>query len=202
LTSRSPSTVSRLLEESAAGSHRALEDLMPLVYRELRLIARRYLRAERRDHTLQPTALVHEAFLRLVGHERAVWKGRGHFLAVAAQAMRRILVDHARRHRADKRGGGAEVLQVEGLEDLAVAPDVDLVGLDEAMTRLEQLDPRAARVVEQRYFAGSSVEETAEALGVAEITVMRDWKMARAWLQRELSGGAGEKNEPGSADGS
>jgi RNA polymerase sigma-70 factor, ECF subfamily len=197
LTSRSPSHASRLLAESAAGNHRALEDLLPLVYRELRLIARRYLRAERRDHTLQPTALVHEAFLRLVGQERAVWKGRGHFVAVAAQAMRRILVDHARRHRADKRGGGAEVLPIEGFEELAVAPGVDLVGLDEAMTRLEQLDPRAARVVEQRYFAGASVEETAEALDVSPMTVMRDWKMARAWLQRELSGGA----SAGSADG-
>jgi RNA polymerase sigma factor (TIGR02999 family) len=193
----SPSNVSRLLAESGVGNQRALDELLPLVYRELRAIARRQLRGERRDHTLQPTALVHEAFLRLVGQDELAWRGKAHFLAIAGQAMRRVLVDHARRHRADKRGGGVAALPVEAIADIGVAPGVDLLGLDEAMTRLERLDPRAARVIEQRYFAGASVEETAEALGVAPVTVMRDWKMARAWLQRELSSRDGAPSADG-----
>ena len=192
-----PSEVSRLLSAWGAGSQSALEDLLPLVYRELRTIAARHLRRERRNHTLQPTALVNEAFLRLVGQERVDWHGRAHFLAIAAQAMRRVLIDHARRHAAARRGGGITALPLEPFAEAPAAPTVDLLALDEALTRLEQLDPRAARVVEQRCFAGATVEETAEAMGIAPITVMRDWKMAQAWLQRQLSGAQGEQSADG-----
>ncbi len=197
MSSPSPSEVSRLLAAWGAGSQRALEDLLPLVYRELRTLAARHLRRERRNHTLQPTALVNEAFLRLVGQDRVAWQGRAHFLAIAAQAMRRVLIDHARRHVAARRGGGVTALPLEPFAAAPAASTVDLLALDEALTKLERLDPRAARVVEERCFAGATVEETAEALGIAPITVMRDWKMAQAWLQRQLSGAKGE----GSADG-
>ena len=153
-------------------------------------MAGRYLRGERPGHTLQPTALVHEAFLKLVGQKNADYKSRGHFMAIAAVAMRRILVNHAQKRSAAKRGGGAK--RVPLADDLAVAesPDLDLVALDEALDRLAERDPRKARVVEQRFFAGMEMSQIAENLGVSLVTVKRDWEFARAWLTREIQADA------------
>jgi RNA polymerase sigma factor (TIGR02999 family) len=160
--------------------------MVPLVYEELRRQAQRYLRRESPGHTLQTTALVHEAYLRLVDQRTARWESRAQFFGVAAQLMRRILVDHARSHHAAKRGGSA--IQVPLEEETASAPegDVDLLALDDALNRLAQLDERQAKVVELRYFTGLGIEETAEALGISPATVKREWTMARAWLKREL----------------
>jgi RNA polymerase sigma factor (TIGR02999 family) len=177
--------VSALLAAWGAGDARALDALVPRVYGNLRRLARRQLRREAPGHTLQSSDLVHEAFLRLQAQDRVQWRSRGHFLAVAARAMRRLLVDHARRKAAQRRGGGARRLD---LDDVVVAldPRVDLLDLDRALERLEALDPRQASLVELRYFAGLTVAETAELLGVSTATVDRDWAMARAWLRREL----------------
>ncbi len=163
---------------------------MPLLYDELRGLAGRYLRGERPGHTLQPTALVHEAFLKLVGQKNADYKSRGHFLAISAMAMRRILVDHAEKRSAAKRGAGAK--RVPLVDHLAVAesPDLDLVALDEALNRLAERDARKARVVEQRFFAGMEMSQIAENLGVSLVTVKRDWEFARAWLTREIQADA------------
>jgi RNA polymerase sigma-70 factor, ECF subfamily len=170
------------------------------LYGELRRVAAGALGRERRDHTLQPTALVHEAFLRLVG-QRAGWQSRAHFLGVAAQAMRRILVDHARRRSAAKRPDPRARVTLSGLALPGGAVDVDLLDLDGALARLAELDPRAARVVELRGFAGCSAAEAAEVLGVSEATVARDWRMAQSWLRRELGGGGGEGGEGGEPAG-
>lgn len=183
-----PSTeVTRWLQEWSAGDPSAADRLLPVVYRELHRLADGYLSRERAGHTLQATALVNEAWLRLSGQD-ASWQSRAHFLGVAAQAMRRILVDHARRRAAAKRGGGS--VRVTLSDDVAaVAPGgPDLVSLDEALERLAALDPRQARVVEMRFFAGLEVAETAAALGVSEATVKRDWTAAKAFLHREISG--------------
>lgn len=180
-----PSEVSRLLAAWGEGDGGALERLLPLVYHELRKVAGAQFRGERPDHTLQPTALVHEAFLRLAGQDEVVWQGRAHFFAIAAQAMRRILVDHARRRRAAKRDGGQQV-PLQEVAATAVAPARDVLELDRLLTELEGLDARAARVLEQRYFAGSTVEETAEALAVAPATVYRETRFALAWMRRRL----------------
>ncbi|MBL8989079.1 MAG: sigma-70 family RNA polymerase sigma factor [Gemmatimonadales bacterium] len=181
--------VTRLLHELSAGNEHAVEQLVPLIYAELHAIAERQMRRERADHTLQPTALVHEAFLRLVGNETS-WQNRQHFLGVAAQAMRRILVDHARRQKARKRGGGADKIELDE-QLIAVGGEsgegLDLEALDEALTRLAELDARQARIVELRFFAGLDVEETAAVVGVSPATVKRDWQFAKAWLKRELS---------------
>ena len=187
--SASPSSdVTRLLLDLTNGRREATDGLLPLVYAELRDLAARLLRNERPDHTLQPTALVHEAYLRLVDQRVGTWENRAHFLGVAAQAMRRILVDHARRRNAAKRGGPKVTL------DEAVAPgtgaSVDLLEIDAAVQRLATLDQRQGRVVELRFFGGLSVEETATVLGVGTATVKRDWAIARAWLHRELGGRA------------
>jgi RNA polymerase sigma factor (TIGR02999 family) len=163
-----------------------LERLVPLVYRELRTIAARQLRRERGDHTLQPTALVHEAYLKLVGQRAGVWKNRGHFFAVASQAMRRILVDHARAHRARKRGRDAAMVPLEITEAVAAAPPPAVLALDEALTRLAALDARQSQVVELRCFGGLTIEETAEAVGLSLTTVKAEWRLAKAWLHREL----------------
>jgi RNA polymerase sigma factor (TIGR02999 family) len=179
--------VTELLGRWQAGDDRALEALMPLVYAELRRLARRYLRQERPEHTLQSTALVHEAFIRLVGQDLPELRNRAHFFAVAATLMRQILVDHARSHGARKRGGQTSLLP---LELAFVGADVrsrDLLALDDALNGLAALDPRQGRIVELRYFTGLSIEETAEVLGVSPATVKRDWLTARAWLQREIS---------------
>jgi RNA polymerase sigma factor (TIGR02999 family) len=162
---------------------------MPLVYDELRRLADHYLRQERPDHTLQPTALVHEAYLRLVDQSRVEWQNRAHFLGVAAQLMRRILVDHARRHHALKRGGFRQKLSLDEAVDYSQTPDVDLVALDDALNALEQFDERQSRIVELRFFGGLTIEETAEALSVSPATVKVDWNMAKAWLRQEISRG-------------
>lgn len=185
----SPSDVTAILRAWSDGDPRALDQLTPIVYDELRRLARRYMRQERVGHSLQTAALVNEAYLRLVDCKRMQWKNRAHFFAVSARLMRRILVDHARR-RNQKRGGGVPHV---ALDDAAVVTSegaTDLVALDDAMNALAQLDPRKARVVELRFFGGLSVEETAEVLQVSAVTVMRDWSSAKAWLYRELAGGA------------
>ena len=178
--------VTELLAEWACGNPDALERLVPLVYRELRAIAARQLRRERGDHTLQPTALVHEAYLKLVDQRPSGWKNRGHFLAVAAQAMRRILVDHARAHRAAKRGRHFERVSVETAEGIVATPPTDVLALDEALSRLSALDPRQGQVVELRCFGGLTIEETADAVGLSQTTVKEEWRLAKAWLHREL----------------
>ena len=178
--------VTALLREWSAGDRGALERLMPLVYGELRQLAASHLRSERGDHTLQPTALVHEAYLRLVGQRSVSWANRAHFFGIAAQMMRRVLVDHARRRLAAKRSPGT--LRIDLGEETAAAPDrmPELLALDRALTELERLDPRQARVVELRFFAGLSVEETAEVAGVSSATVKREWRTARAFLRHEI----------------
>lgn len=158
-----------------------------MVYSELRRLAGNYLRRERRDHTLQPTALVNEAYLKLIDQKTARWQNRAQFFGVAAQLMRRILVDHARQRHADKRGGSDQQrLSITNAERLVKQPEVDLLALHEALNELKALDPQQERIVELRFFGGLSIEETAEVLGVGHATVERDWKMARAWLRRKL----------------
>ena len=178
--------ITGLLAEWARGSHDALERLVPLVYRELRAIAARQLGRERGDHTLQPTALVHEAYLKLVDQRPSGWKNRGHFFAVAAQAMRRILVDHARAHRAAKRGRDIQKVAIETAEGMVATPTADVLALDEALTRLSAVDPRQGQVVELRCFGGLTIEETADAVGLSPTTVKEEWRLAKAWLHREL----------------
>jgi len=184
-----PDEVTRLLRRFSAGDELAAEALIPLIYAELHDIAERQMRHERGDHTLQPTALVNEAFLRLAGNHNADWQNRQHFLSLAAQAMRRILVDHARRRNAQKRGGRQEKLELN--DALRVGSDdtdgLDLESLDESLKQLADLDPRQARVVELRFFGGLSVEDTAAVLDISTATVKRDWAFARAWLKRDLT---------------
>ncbi len=178
----------RAASETAPASGDAAASLFSLVYDELHRLAAAALRNERRDHTLQPTALVHEAYLRLAGEPDGRWESRAHFLAVAAQAMRRILVDHARGRNALKRGSGWRAEPIDGL-DLPTLPGdepIDLLALDEALARLAALDPRQAQVVELRFFGGLTVEETAAVTGLSDRTVKREWQMARAWLRREM----------------
>ena len=183
--------VSTLLRAWSGGDQSALDKLAPIVYDELRRLARHYLSGERSGHSLQATALVNEAYLRLVDYKRMRWENRAHFFAVSAQLMRRILVDHARRHNL-KRGGGVQHVALEDTAVVGGGRDENLVVLDEAMQALAHIDPRKAQVVELRFFGGLSVEETAEVLNVSPVTVMRDWSTARAWLYREMSGGAGD----------
>lgn len=178
--------VTRLLLQWSDGDPAALQDLLPLVYDELRQLARGYLYRERSDHTLQSTALVHEAYLRLVD-QNVSWQGRAHFFGIAAQMMRRILVDHARKKNAAKRGDGICKVTLEEEILGAGQRDVDVLALDEALTRLAKLDPQQSRIVELRFFAGLSIEETAEILKISPATIKRDWAMAKAWLFREMS---------------
>ena len=179
------SEVTALLRELSGGETHAADRLMPLVYDELRRLADYYLSGERPDHTLQATALVHEAYLRLVNQAEADWQNRAHFFGVAAQLMRQILVDHARRQRALKRGAGHK-LSLDEADGLAQPEDVDLVALDEALTTLSVIDPQRSRIVELKFFGGLTVEETAEVLSVSPRTVKRGWRTAKAWLHREL----------------
>jgi RNA polymerase sigma factor (TIGR02999 family) len=183
----SSAEITRLLRAWGGGDQAAMEELAPLVYGELRRMAHRYLRRENPGNTLQPTALVNEAYLRLVDVNSVTWEDRAHFFAVSAQMMRRILVDAARARATGKRGGGAVHLDLN--ESIDAIPDRgrQLVALDEALDSLAQLDPRKARVVEMRFFGGLTAEETAEVLKISAPTVLRDWKLARAWLMRELS---------------
>jgi RNA polymerase sigma factor (TIGR02999 family) len=180
--------VTALLEAAGGGDRQAFDRVVPLVYDELHRIARRQLGGEHPDHTLNTSALVHEAYLRLVGLDHIEWRGRSHFFAAAAGAMRRILIDHANHRRALKRGGGDTPLTLAGIEIGTNGSLDDLIELDRALERLGELDERQARVVECRFFAGMTIEETAEVLDIGAMTVKRDWTAARAWLNRELSG--------------
>jgi len=182
-----PESVTQLLVKWSNGDRKALDKLMPLVYSELRRLAGNYLRRERQNHTLQPTALVNEAYLKLIDQKNAHWQNRAQFYGVAAQLMRRILVDHARQHQAAKRGGSDQKrLSITSAGELAKEPELDLLALHEALNELTNIDPQQGRIVELRFFGGLSIEETAEVLGVGHATVERDWKMARAWLRRKM----------------
>lgn len=183
----SPRSVTQLLIEWREGDETALDRLIPLVYDEMRRLARYYMRRERAEHTLQTSALINEAYIRLVDHKGMRWQNRAHFYAVAAQAMRRILVDHARSHNYAKRGGGARMVELDEAAAVAHEQAAEIVALDEALNELSAFDPRQSKVVELRYFGGMSVEETAEALGVSPATVMREWRAAKAWLLRAIS---------------
>ena len=179
--------ISMLLRAWSDGDQNALDRLTPVVYDELRRLARRYMRRERPGHSLQTTALVNEAYTRLVDYKRMQWQDRAHFFAVSAQLMRRILVEHARRHNL-KRGGGVQHISLDEAAFVGGGEDADLVVLDDAMNALARIDPRKVQVVEMRFFGGLSVEETAEVLKVSTVTVKRDWRAAKAWLYRELTG--------------
>jgi len=181
------SDISVLLRAWTGGDQGALERLTPIVYEELHRLARRYMQSERPGHSLQATALVNEAYTRLVDYKRMQWQDRAHFFAVSAQLMRRILVEHARRRNL-KRGGGVQHLPLEAAAAVVGGEDTDLVALDDAMNTLARVDPRKVQVVEMRFFGGLSVEETAEVLKVSVVTVKREWRAARAWLYRELTG--------------
>ena len=178
--------VTQLLEKWSNGDRAALDELMPLVYDELRRLAGGYLRRERADHTLQPTALVNEAYLLLVDQNHAKWQNRAQFIGVGAQMMRRILVDHARAHQAVKRGGAQFTVALSEADRFAGQPETDLLAIHDALNQLASLDAQQSRIVELRFFGGLTIEETAEVLKVSHATVERDWKMARAWLRREL----------------
>jgi RNA polymerase sigma-70 factor (ECF subfamily) len=184
--------VTQLLVKWGEGDPKALDKLMPLVYSELRRLARNYLRKERAGHTLQPTALVNEAYLKLIDQRTAHWQNRAQFYGVAAQLMRRILVDHARQHQAAKRGGSDQqrlsITSAEqfGGRQLSTEPALDLLALHEALEELTVMDPQQGRIVELKFFGGLSIEETAEVMGIGHATVERDWKIARAWLRRKL----------------
>jgi RNA polymerase sigma factor (TIGR02999 family) len=182
-----PESVTQLLVDWSHGDQKALDKLMPLVYTELRRLAGNYLRRERQGHTLQPTALVNEAYLKLIDQRQAKWQNRTHFYGVAAQLMRRILVDHARARQAEKRGGSDQQrLSITSAERLVQQPEIDLLALHQALEELATLDPQQERIVELRFFGGLSIEEAAEVLGIGHATVERDWKIARAWLRRKM----------------
>ena len=186
--------VSLLLRQWGAGDQSSLNELIPLVEAELRQIAKRYMRAEQRGHTLQTTALIHEAYIRLVRQDPIQYQDRFHFFAIAARLMRQILVDHARRSRRAKRGGGGDVLPLEEALYLSSARSSHLIDLDDALLRLAELDTRKARVVELRYFGGLNVDETAQALQVSPNTVIRDWALSKAWLKREMESAVHDKH--------
>lgn len=179
--------VTRLLEAWSDGKQEALEELLPLVYVELRKMARRYMNNQSSGHTLQTTALIHEAYLKLVHQNNKRWQNRSHFFAVAAKAMRHILVDHSRTRQRIKRGGDTKLISLDQVAEISSGRAAQIVALDEALNQLEKLEERKSQVVELRYFAGLSVEETAEVLRVSTKTVERDWRFARTWLLRELS---------------
>ena len=188
-TLEQPPEITLWLQQWSVGKADALESLMPVVYAELHRQAANYLRRERVGHTLQPTALINEVYMKLIDQQHVSWQNRAHFFGIASQAMRRILVDHAKTRHRNKRGGNAEKVPIEAAE-LAISKtkSVDLIALDESLTRLSQLDERQARIVELRFFSGMSVEETAEALGISAATVKNDWRSAKAWLYQELKG--------------
>jgi RNA polymerase sigma factor (TIGR02999 family) len=182
----SPHDVTALLADWSRGDRTALGQLLPVVYAELRRIAARQLARERVGHTLQPTALVHEVYLRLIDQRRVDWQNRAHFFGVAAQVMRRILVDHARRHSAGKRGDGVRCVSLDDAKDVPAAREISILALDDALDRLQQVDPDLARIVELRAFGGLTVEEAAHVLQISPSTAKRDWRTAKAWLNREL----------------
>lgn len=178
--------VTVLLGQLTGGNEGAASKLIPLVYNELRRLAGGYMRRERSDHTLQPTALVHEAYLKLVEQRSVDWQGRAHFFGIAAQMMRRILIDHARGHLRDKRGGGEKPMPLDDALVFAPEQSTELVKLDQSLERLAELDPRQSKIVELRFFGGLTVEQTAEVLGISPKTVKRDWSVAKAWLHGDL----------------
>lgn len=180
--------VTQMLIELTEGNREVVNEILPLIYAELRRLAGSYLRRERASHTLQPTALVHEAYMKLIDQKNVKWQNRAHFFGIAAQIMRRILMDYARKHKAEKRGGdGENVALEEGFIIIESEKSAELLALDEALENLSKVDETKAKIVELRYFGGLSVEETAEVLGVSEITVKRHWRMAKAWLYGQLS---------------
>ena len=192
------SGVTELLMAWGGGDLDALDPLYGIVYDELHRLARRRMRQERKEHTLQATALVHEAYFRLMEQRRGNWESRGHFFALAAQAMRRVLVDHARRHRSQKRGGEAVHLALEAAGEVSRQPAAEVLQVHEALDALAAVDARKAKMVELRFFAGLGIRETAEALGVSPGTVMRDWTLAKAWLNRQIQPrGPGRRTEGG-----
>jgi RNA polymerase sigma factor (TIGR02999 family) len=182
------SSITQLLAQWAEGSTTALDELTPLVYDELRKLAAGYLRNERQDHTLQPTALVHEAYLRLVEQRHQNWENRRHFFGVAAHLMRLVLIDSARRARADKRGGGAHQVTLEDLENVGEQKPETLIALDDALNELAKMDPRKAEIIELRYFGGLTVEEIARAMETSTATIERNTRVAHMWLSREMKG--------------
>ncbi len=184
---KNPNDITQLLQDWRQGDRKALDALLPRVYNELRRLAHYQLRKERPDHTLQSAALVHEAFLRLAGTSPPQWESRTHFFAIAAQLMRQILVDYARRHNATKRGGSVCTLSLEDVADVSRRTEVDVLALDDALQALGRLDARQSRIVELRFFAGLSLDQISDALDVGPATVQRDWTAARAWLHREMS---------------
>jgi RNA polymerase sigma factor (TIGR02999 family) len=179
--------VTQLLVDWGAGDQNALEELLPLIYNELRHLAHNFLYRERTGHTLQTTALVHEAYLKLIDQRDARWQNRAHFFAIAAQAMRRILIDSARKHAAAKRGGPLENLALDKAANISLEPDTNLLALDEALKSLSAIDPQQERLVELRYFGGLTIDETAEVMKLSPATVKREWAMARAWLYQSLT---------------
>jgi RNA polymerase sigma factor (TIGR02999 family) len=183
-----PADATRVLTEFSRGERAAADKLLPLVYEELHELAARWMRRERRDHTLQPTALVHEAYLRLIDQSRVGWRDRVHFFAVAAEMIRRILVDHARGRATAKRGGGRRRIDLEHEAIAGGELDLDLLALDDALDVLGELNERQRKLVEMRYFSGLTIEETAEVLGISPTTAKAEWRMARAWLRRRLDG--------------
>jgi len=187
MTENPQTEVSELLVKWNHGDQEALNQLMPLVYGELRKLARRYLRQERPDHTLQTTALVHEVYLKLIDQKLHDWQNRMHFFAITAQMMRRILVDYARGYRATKRGGACFKLSLDDAAEIAVGKNPDLIMLDDALSALSVMDPQQGRVIELRVFAGLTVEETAKVLKISPRTVKREWGMARAWLHQQMN---------------
>jgi RNA polymerase sigma factor (TIGR02999 family) len=184
-----PHEVTGLLQAWGRGDEEALQKLTPLVYEQLRAAARRYMARERPGHTLQTTALIHETYLRLAGVRRIKWQDRAHFFAICAQLMRRILIDFARSRSYQKRGGAVRLVNFDEALLVTTQPDANLVALDEALNRLEKIDERKSKVVELRFFGGLGIKETAEVMKVSADTVMRDWKLAKVWLLRELRGG-------------
>jgi RNA polymerase sigma factor (TIGR02999 family) len=183
-----PENVTRLLLEWSAGNQQALEEMLPLIYDELRHLAHNFLYRERPGHTLQTTALVHEAYLKLIDQRDARWQNRAHFFAIAAQAMRRILIDSARKHVAEKRGGGGAKLSLDEVASISTGPDTNLLALDQSLNALAEIDPQQSRIIELRYFGGLTIEETAEVMKLSPATIKREWSMARAWLHHSLSG--------------
>jgi RNA polymerase sigma factor (TIGR02999 family) len=179
--------ITQLLIDWNEGDRRALDEMLPLVYSELRRIAANRLRVERQNHTLQPTALVHEAYLRLVEQQNVNWKNRAQFFGIAAEMMRRILINHALARKADKRGGDAVRVSLSAADAAATREDANLLALDEALKKLSTFDERKSHIVELKFFGGLSIEEIAEVLGISHATVEREWSMARAWLYREVS---------------
>ena len=184
-----PQDLTQLLIKWRDGDRSALDEMTPVLYEELRKLARYFLKSERGDHTLQPTALVHEAYLRLIDQRSVDWRNRAHFLGVAATMMRRILLNHAQAHNAAKRAGGAEMVSLVDAFGVFTDPRVDLIHLNHTLDRLTELDPQQGRVVELRYFGGLSIEETAEVLSVSPATVKRDWSTARLWLLQQMEAG-------------